>query len=256
MPTGHSLTPADHAQMLALHRQGAPVKAIAKAVGCSPQAVYKLLADARISAGRVRQLRSLVNNLRAGGDGMVPPPVRLPVQTVVHRYLADESLKSLARSYRVSQRTIRQLLVRAGVTIRARRHRVPVGRRRWTPQEGARALRLRAQGLDMATIGLMINRSTRAVSTWLQEHNRPTQAERMAARARRRRGELLPEELPQPEVIKALCTGWLRDGRSVAALAREHGIPSAIVSGILKRRGLAVTPEASVRVVDEEVPTF
>jgi transposase-like protein len=170
MPTGHPLTPADHAQMLALHRQGAPVKAIAAAMGCSPQAVYKLLADARISAGRVRQLRALVNNLQAGGDGMVPPPVRLPMQTVVHRYLADESLKSLARSYRVSQRTIRRLLERAGVTIRPRRHRVPVGLRRWTPQEGARALRLRAQGHDMATIGLMLNRSTKAVSLWLQRH--------------------------------------------------------------------------------------
>lgn len=170
MPTGHRLTAEDHARMLALHRQGAPVKAIAAAVGCSPQAVYKLLADARISAGRVRQLRALVNNLQAGGDGMVPPPVCLPVQTVVHRYLADESLKSLARSYRVSPRTIRQLLVGAGVTIRPRRHRVPVGLRRWTPQEGARALRLRAQGRDMATIGLMLNRSTKAVSLWLQRH--------------------------------------------------------------------------------------
>lgn len=170
MPTGHPLTPADHAQMLALHRQGAPVKAIAQAMGCSPQAVYTLLADARVSAGRVRQLRALVNNLKAGGDGMVPPPVRLPVQTVVNRYLADESLKSLARSYRVSPQTIRQLLVGAGVTIRPRRHRVPVGLRRWTPQEGARALRLRAQGRDMATIGLMLNRSTKAVSLWLQRH--------------------------------------------------------------------------------------
>jgi len=156
--------------MLALHRQGAPVKAIAAAVGCSPQAVYKLLADARISAGRVRQLRALVNNLQAGGDGMVAPPVRLPVQTVVHRYLADESLKSLACSYRVSQRTIRRLLERAGVTIRARRHRVPAGPRPWTPQEGARALRLRAQGHDMATIGLMLNRTTKATSLWLQRH--------------------------------------------------------------------------------------
>lgn len=170
MPTGHRLTDEDHARMLALHRQGAPVKAIAKAVGCSPQAVYKLLADARISAGRIRQMRALVNNLQAGGDGMVPPPVRLPVHTVVHRYLADESLKSLARSYRVSPRTIRQLLVAAGVTIRPRRQRVPVGLRRWTPQESARALRLRAQGRDMATIGLMLNRTTKAVSLWLQRH--------------------------------------------------------------------------------------
>lgn len=170
MPTGHPLTTVDHAQMLALHRQGAPAKAIAAAVGCSPQAVYQLVADARVSAGRVRQLRALVNNLKAGGDGMVPPPVRLPAQTVVNRYLADESLKTLARSYRVSQRTIRQLLVAAGVTIRPRRHRVPVGCRRWTPEEGAWALRLRAQGRDMATIGLLLNRSTKAVSLWLQRH--------------------------------------------------------------------------------------
>lgn len=168
MPTGHRLTPADHAQMLALRRQGTPVKAIAAAVGCSPQAVYQLLADARISSGRVRQLRGLVNNLKAGGDGMVPPPVRLPAHTVVNRYLANESLKSLARSYGVSPRVIRQLLVASGVTIRAHRHRVPVGCRRWTPQEGAKALRLRAQGRDMATIGLMLNRTTKAVSLWLQ----------------------------------------------------------------------------------------
>jgi transposase-like protein len=170
MPTGHRLSAEDHARMLAMQRQGASVKAIAAAIGCSPQAVYQLLADARISAGRVRQLRALVNNLKAGGDGMVPPPVALPVQTVVHRYLADESLQSLARSYRVSPRTIRQLLVAAGVTIRAHRQRVPVGLRRWTPQEGAKALRLRAQGLDMATIGLMLNRSTKATSLWLQRH--------------------------------------------------------------------------------------
>ena len=86
--------------------------------------------------------------------------------------MADESLISLARFYRVSPRTIRQLLVAAGVTIRAHRLRVPVGLRRWTPQEGARALRLRAQGRDMATIGLMLNRSTKATSLWLQRHRR------------------------------------------------------------------------------------
>jgi hypothetical protein len=177
MPTGHPLSPADHAQMLALHRQGAPVKAIAAAVGCSPQAVYKLLADARISAGRVRQLRALVCNLKAGGDGMVPPPVRLPTETVVQRYLADESLKSLARSYRVPQRKIRQLLIAAGVTIRPRRHRVPAGLRPWTPEEGTTALRLRAQGRDMATIGLMLNRSTKATSLWLQRHRHAQAAE-------------------------------------------------------------------------------
>lgn len=175
MATGHPLPSTAHVRMLALHRQGMAVTAIATAVGCSPQAVYSLLADARISAGRVRELRALVNNLRAGGDGLVPPPVALPVEMVVNRYLADESLKSLARSYGVSQRTIRQLLEGAGVTIRARRHRVPVASRPWTPEEGARALRLRAQGRDMATIGLMLNRSTKATSLWLQRHNRANQ---------------------------------------------------------------------------------
>lgn len=174
MAKGRPLTRYHHARMLELHRQGVPVKAIAAAVGCSQQAVYQLLADARISSGRVRQLRGLVNNLKAGGDGMVPPPVRLPVQTVVNRYLADESLKSLAHSYRVSLQTIQQLLVAAGVTIRPRRHRVPVGCRRWTPQEGAKARRLRAQGRDMATIGLMLNRTTKAVSLWLQRHRQET----------------------------------------------------------------------------------
>lgn len=170
MPTGHRLKDEDLVRMLALHRQGAHVKAIAAAMGCSSQAVYQVLADARISGGRVRQLRALVNNLQAGGDGMVPAPIRLPVQTVVHRYLADESMKSLALSYGVSQPTIRKLLDGAGVTIRARRHRVPAGFRPWTPEEGARALRLRAQGLDMATIGLMLNRTTKATSLWLQRH--------------------------------------------------------------------------------------
>jgi hypothetical protein len=177
MAIGHPLTRADHAQILELHRQGAPAKAVAAAVGCSTQAVYALLADVRISAGRVRQLRALVCNLQAGGDGMLPPPVRLPTETVVQRYLADESIKSLARSYRQSQRRIRQLLIAAGVTIRPRRRRVPVGLRPWTPEEGATALRLRAQGRDMATIGLMLNRSTKATSVWLQRHRHAQAAE-------------------------------------------------------------------------------
>lgn len=238
MATGHPLTADEHARILALHRDGWRVSAIAVAVGCSTRAVYQLLSDARIGGGRVRAVRALVKNLAAGGDGIVPPTEALPVSVVVNRYLADESLKSLADSYQVSPRAIRHLLQQAGVTIRPHRRLSPVPRP-WTAEERERCVRLRAQGLDMATIGLMVNRSTRAVSTWLQEHNRPTHSARMAARARRRRGELLPEELPPETVIEALCAGWLA-GRGIAAMAREHGIPSAIVSGTLKRSGLHV----------------
>jgi uncharacterized protein (DUF433 family) len=179
MAKGRPLTRYHHAQILALHRQGMPVKAIAAAVSCSSRAVYQLLIDARINGGWVKQRRALVNMLQAGGDGLLPPQVVLPVETVVNRYLADESIKSIAGCYRVSQQRIRRLLVEAGVTIRARRHRVPVALRRWTAEEGARALRLRAEGRDMATIGLMLNRSTWAVRSWLKEHDRSTRADRM-----------------------------------------------------------------------------
>jgi predicted DNA-binding protein YlxM (UPF0122 family) len=178
MAKGHPLQPAVHLRVLALHRQGLPVKEIAAAVGCSRQAVYQLLADARLSGGWVKQRRALVNNLKAGGNGIVPPRAVLPVETVVNRYLADESIQSLAACYQVSKQTIRQLLERAGVTIRPRRHRVPVGCRPWTPQERATALRLRSEGRDMATIGLMLNRSTKATSLWLQRHDRATQLAR------------------------------------------------------------------------------
>lgn len=65
---------------------------------------------------------------------MVPPRMTLPVETVVNRYLADESIMLLESCYQVSQQTIRQLLVGVGITIRARRHRVPLGSRPWTPQ--------------------------------------------------------------------------------------------------------------------------
>lgn len=239
MATGHPLTPGDHARILALHRGGWRVSEIAAAVGCSARAVYQLLSDARISSGRVSAVRALVNHLKAGGDGLVPPPTALPVAVVVNRYLAEESLHSLANSYQVSTRMIRRTLQEAGVTIRPHRRLCPGGPRPWSPEERARCLRLRAQGLDMATIGLMVNRSTRAVSSRLQEHDRPTHATRMAARARRRRGELLPEEVPPESVIEALCSGWLR-GLGIAAMAREHRIPAAIVSGTLKRAGISV----------------
>jgi hypothetical protein len=181
MAKGRPLTRYHHFRMLDLHRQGVPVKAIAAAVGCSHQAVYQLLADARINGGWVRQRRALVNNLQAGGDGLVRPAVPLPVQMVVNRYLADASIKSIATCYGVSPQRIRKLLVEAGVTIRARRHRVPVALRRWTAEEGARALRLRAEGRDMATIGLMLNRSTWAVRSWLKEHARRCEANHISA---------------------------------------------------------------------------
>jgi transposase len=159
---------------------------------------------------------------------------------VVNRYLAGESIEALASNYRVSRAVIRRLLVTDGVTIRADRRRVPDGYRQWTRQERTTCLRMRAQGHDASAIGLRINRSTMAVRCWLQEHDRPNQAARMVERARRRRGELLPEEVPSAEVLDQLRRGWL-EGRTVAAMAKEFDIPSAIVSGALKRYGIVVT---------------
>lgn len=239
MPKGRPLSEADHARIQGLRQQGLSVVRIAKAVECSPRAVYQLLGDARIASGRVREVRALVRNLSAGGDGIVLERQALPAALVVNRYLAEESIRSLAASFHVSPKRIRQLLAENGVSIRAHRHCVPRAPQPWTTQEVARCVRLRAQGRDVATIALMVNRSHRAVATKLQEHARPTQAARMAARARRRRGELLPAEIPPEHVIEALRRGWL-DGRGVAVLAREHQIPSAIVSGLLKREGISV----------------
>jgi hypothetical protein len=239
MPKGRPLTRADHGRVQNLRQQGLSVVAIATAVGCSPRAVYQVLHDARIASGRVCEARALVRNLSAGGDGFVPQQQALPAALVVNRYLAEESIRSLAASFHVPPRRIRQLLEDSGVTVRAHRRCLPKTPQPWTPQEVARCVRLRAQGHDMATIGVMVNRSDRAVASQLQEHARPTQAARMAARARRRRGELLPEELPSEQMIKAVCRGWL-EGRAIAVLAKEHRLPSAIVSGLLKRAGISV----------------
>lgn len=241
MTSGRPLTTADHARIAALHQQGVSVCEIAAQLGCCRGTVYAYLADARISRGQVEQGRAMQRNLRAGGDGIVRPTPQLPVDLVVNLYLTGDSIQDLATTYGVSRATIRQLLVRAGVTIRADRMTVPDGYRQWSHAEGVTCLRLRDQGLDCASIGLRINRSTLAVTCWLREHDRPTQSARMAERARRRRGELLPEELPPQELIEQLRNGWL-EGRSVAAMAREFDIPSAIVSGTLKRYGIVVKP--------------
>ena len=139
----------------------------------------------------------------------------------------------------MSRAAIRRLLVMAGVTIRAERRRVTDSYRQWTPQEGATCLRLRALGHDPSAIGQMINRSTLAVRSWLQEHNRSNHSARMVERARRRRGELLPQEVPSDEVLEQLRKGWI-EGQTVADMAREFAIPSAIVSGALKRCGFLV----------------
>jgi hypothetical protein len=253
MATGHPLSPAEHGRIQTLHQQGTPARAIAAAMSCSLSAVHQSLADARIGRGRVGDVRALVNSLRAGGDGTVPPRLSLPVDVVVNRYLAGESILSLAGSYQVSRGEIRQLLADAEVTIQGKRHRLFRNGQPWGQEEGATALRLRAQGLDACSIGLRICRTTRSVQSWLEEHDRPVQAERMAARARRRRGELLPDELPPAEVIEALRTGW-RGGRTIAALAREHSIPTAVVSGVLKHCGVVVRPGPRADV--EELPTF
>lgn len=241
MAAGRPLTTADHARILALRQQEVPVAEIASQLGCSRGTVYASLADARITGATVQQVRAAAASLKARGDGFVPLKRCLPVQVVVNRYLAGESIEALASSYQVSRAQLRRLLVEAGVTIRADKMRVPDGYRPWSRQECATCLRLRAEGLDHASIGLRINRSTLAVRCWLQEHDRPTQSARMVERARRRRGELLPEELPSEEVIEQLRTGWF-EGRTVAAMAREFDIPSAIVSGTLKRFGVVVKP--------------
>jgi uncharacterized protein (DUF433 family) len=236
-----AMSAADHDRVHALHQQGVRPSDIAAELGRSLSCIYASIADARLCRGNVQQTRARINNRVAGGDGIVPPQLRLPVEVVVGRYLAEESIETLASSYRVSRAAIRRLLVLAGVTIRANKRTVSDGYRQWSHKEGVDCLRLRAEGLDCASIGLRINRSTIAVICWLAEHNRPTQSARMAERARRRRGELLPEELPPKEVIEQLRNGWL-EGRSVAAMAREFDIPSAIVSGVLKRYGIVVTP--------------
>lgn len=233
------MSPEDHDRVYALHQQGVPAAEIAAELGRSLSCIYASIADSRRSHGEVLRVRGFTNNLQAGGDGIVRQKPRLPVQVVVNRYLAGESIETLASSYRVSRAVIRRLLVTAGVTIRADKRRVPEGYRQWTHQEGVTCLELRARGHDASTIGQMINRSTLAVRCWLQEHDRPNSSARMAERARRRRGDLLPEEVPSDEVLEQLRIGWL-EGRSVAAMAKQFDIPSAIVSGALKRFGIVV----------------
>ena len=229
----------EHERVYALHQQGVSARAIADELGRSLSCIYASLADSRRSRGEVQRFRVFTNHLQAGGDGIVSQKPRLPVAVVVSRYLAEESIEALASSYEVSRAAIRRLLVSAGVTIRADRRRVTDGHRQWTPQEGSTCLRLRALGHDASVIGQMINRSTLAVRSWLQEHDRPNYSARMVERARRRRGDLLPEEVPSDEVLEQLHKGWI-EGQTVAAMAREFAIPSAIVSGALKRSGFLV----------------
>lgn len=174
MAAGHRLTTADHTRIEALHQQEVPVREIAAQLGCCRGTVYAYLADARISGGHVERGRALRRNLMAGGDGIVPLKPRLPAEVVVNLYLTGDSIEALATTYQVSRATIRQLLVQAGVTIRADRMKVPEGYRQWSPKEGATCLRLRAEGLDHASIALRINRSTQAVSCWFKEHDNPT----------------------------------------------------------------------------------
>jgi uncharacterized protein (DUF433 family) len=233
------MSPEDHDRVYALYQQDIPAREIADELGRSLSCIYASLADSRRSRGEVLRFRGFTNNLQAGGDGIVTQKRRLPVAVVVNRYLAEESIEALASSYEVSRAAIRRLLVTAGVTIRADRRSVTDGYRQWTPQEGATCLRLRALGHDASVIGQMINRSTLAVRSWLQEHDRPNHSARMVERARRRRGELLPEEVPSDEVLEQLRQGWI-EGQTVAAMAREFDIPSAIVSGALKRFGILV----------------
>jgi transposase len=229
----------EHDRVYALHQQGVSARAIADELGRSLSCIYASLADSRRSRGEVQRFRDFTNHLQAGGDGIFSQKPRLPEAVVVSRYLAEESIEALASSYEVSRAAIRRLLVTAGVTIRADRRSVTDGYRQWTSQEGATCLRLRALGHDASHIGQMINRSTLAVRSWLQEHNRPNHSARMVERARRRRGELLPAEVPSDEVLEQLRKGWI-EGQTVAAMARKFDIPSAIVSGALKRSGILV----------------
>jgi uncharacterized protein (DUF433 family) len=233
------MSPDDHDRVYTLHQQGVSAREIADELGRSLSCVYESLADSRRSRGEVLRFRGFTNHLQAGGDGIVTQKPRLPVAVVVHRYLAEESIEALASSYEVSRAAIRRLLVTAGVTIRAERRRVTDGYRQWTPEESSTCLRLRALGHDPSVIGQMINRTTLAVRSWLREHDRPNNSARMVERARRRRGELLPEEMPSDEVLEQLRRGWI-EGQTVAAMAREFAIPSAIVSGALKRSGILV----------------
>jgi hypothetical protein len=45
--------------------------------------------------------------------------------------------------------------------------------------------------------------------------------------------------MPSDELLEQLRKGWI-EGQTVAAMAREFNIPSAIVSGALKRFGVLV----------------
>jgi hypothetical protein len=233
------LSDAEHDRIYDLHRRGLPARDIAKGLQRSLSAIYCSIEDGRLSRGHVGQVRPMRRNLEAGGAGLTGPKLKLPVAVVVHRYLAGDSMQSLASAFRVSRNTIRLLLVSAGVTIRANKMQVPEGFRPWSRLEAIACRRLKAEGFDCATIGLAINRSTQAVACWLAEDRQPTQAKKMAERARRRRGDLLPDEVPPAAVVQQVLAGW-RNGCTVAELARQHDLPGAIVSGTLKSRGIKV----------------
>lgn len=236
---GRPLSADEHDRIYTLSQEGLSARKIARTLQRSLSAVYASLEDSRVSRGHPQRVRQFRRNLEAGGDGLTPPKVRPPLRLVMNRYLAGESLKDLGSAFRVSRNTIRLLLVSAGVEIRANRMKVPEGFRPWTQREAVACRKLRDEGFDCATIGLAINRTTQAVYCWLQEQNRPTHAEKMRERQRRRRGDLLPEEMLPADVAAQLLSGW-QEGSTVAELARQHDVPSAIVSGTLKRMGVKV----------------
>ena len=242
LPTGAArITDKERKQIAEMMQAGQGAREIAAATKRSLPTIYRHISD--IKAGRspeeARRRWRQRRDLEAGGSGCLPADQPVNVPLLIERYALGASIGSLASSLRISYHRVRALIVDAGVPIRRNGARGPGPERKghlWTTAEASACRRMMAQGQRQAIIGMALGRSEASIGAWLYDQSRPGRPERAATISRRRRGDLLPEETPEVEVMDRIVAGWL-DGESVVDLAVRHRLPSPIISGVLRQRG-------------------
>lgn len=198
------------------YEQGASMKTIAADLGIAPATVGKIL----------RRMNVEIRNRRPP----FRPHLELPEDTIVAQYKEGASTTELGRAYKVSSETIRRLLVKSDVTLRAAHQAIATTanyRQPMTDEQRRQAVELYQQGLSADRVAKEMGFASKR--TILNVVN----AAGVTRPGTRGRADADLGSPAMQEIAKRF-----QSGEPIQALARQYGISRSTLQRRLKALGL------------------
>lgn len=202
------------------YEQGASMKTIATKLGIAPETVGKIL----------RRMNVEIRSSAAARRGTPRPPRKLPHDAIMASYQAGSSTRDLAKEYDASPETIRRILIKHNIPLRAAHQAIATTanyRQPMTDEQRAEAVELYKQGLSASQVAKQMGFASKR--TILNVVN--------AAGVTRPGTRGIAEEDLQSPTMQEIAKRF-QAGESVLALSKRYGVPRSTLQRRLQALGL------------------